>query len=503
MTSTQSFRQFRNRQPCQTLTTKNIIRSLKMDSLNPFPVATVSKSNVTQVYNESLHHALSLPAVVNSVRADMEGRDVFLMTQVSTSWARPGPAGNQSSSSSQAQMYSIPNHTLYPTGMISNPHQSQLSISPAAPLSSLPSPELPLEVTVPVSNYQQHDHQQQFQQQQQHQDLSVTMEPQSEKRQQQHSKISPDCETNFANLKGKKGKSKCNTASTQVEVEKKKRASNPLEWKKRKKKLLRDKGEEYITVQGKVHKARCVQPIECSKCRFRCSEKIPEEARQAIHKVYWNLASYERQRAFIAQHVEQNDIKQVKSKTGARREVANSYFFVHKRKEYRVCKAFFTKTLDITSKVVDYTMKKTECGVYVGRDERGRRDPVNKTKPEDIEFMRWHIDSFPTVDGAKAKKNSRKRKQYLSHDLNVGKMYSMYKELCEQTGRPPKGISVYRNTFNKDFNLAFQKLKKEHCASCKCGEGSKAKMKSDCNISSSHTHSQPLASVSGSQVLDC
>ena len=202
-----------------------------------------------------------------------------------------------------------------------------------------------------------------------------------------------------------------------------------------------------------------------------------------VHRLYWSLASYERQRAFIAQHVEQSDVKQAKPDVKPRRQVANTFFFTHKRKEYRVCKTFFAKTLDITSKLVDYTMKKTESGVYIGTDERGKREPVNKTKEEDLELVRLHINSFTPLDGGRGKKDKNK-KRYLSSDLNIVKMYNMYKEKCEANGHKPVGVSVYRITFKQDFNLAFAKPKKETCANCKCGAGEassvKKKAKDDC-----------------------
>ena len=460
-----------------------------MDSNNSFPVSSAPKSSVTQVYNNSFHQALSLRPAVVAVSGEMDDRDLFLMAQMHAPWMRAtfteGAPPDQPSASSN--MYAAHNHNMFPSDMSANPPQPQ---PPPLPI------QLP-DLQPPV--HHQHQHQRQrfptVPQEQQHQQQqavpkAATVVSQSTAEPVENSMSGADDQNKQTPRKRKR-------SSNLEQTEKKlKRSSNPAEWKKKKKKIQRDKGEEYVTMRGKVHKARSVQPIDCSKCRFRCSEKIPEETRQAIHKVYWNLASYERQRAFIAQHVEQNDIKQVKSKTSARREVAHSFFFVHKRKEHRVCKAFFTKTLDITNKVVDYTMKRTECGVYVGQDERGRRDPVNKTKPEDSEFIRWHISSFPTVDSSKGKKaDNKNKKRYLSHDLNVGKMYAMYKELCEQTGRKAMGISVYRNIFNQNFNLAFQKPKKEHCANCKCGDGNKKKVKDTCSSSSKTVSNMPSTSA--------
>ncbi|KAL8594817.1 hypothetical protein ACOMHN_047534 [Nucella lapillus] len=411
----------------------------------------------------------------------MQQPDLFLMTQTQASWARSNlGAGLSADCPASSVTPSVYNDHVQP---MFHPHMTTQELVPPPEQDS----HLLQDSSVNLGPCHQHttrvvQQQQTYDQQQERQlDPNMTVHMVSKPTGGQV----PGAETQKHNT-GKKEpetgkKCRLTTSSKPVSIAEKRRCSNPSDWKKTKKKILRDKGEEYVTMKGKLKNAKRVQPIDCTNCRFRCSEKVPEETRQAIHKVYWSLASYERQRAFIAQHVEQNDIKQVKSKTGARREVANSFFFVHNRKEHRVCKAFFTKTLDISSKVVDYTMKKTECGVYVGRDERGRKSPVNKTKPEDSEFIHWHIRSFPTVEASKGKKN-KNRKRYLSEDLNVGRMYNLYKDMCEQTGRKVMGIAVYRNFFHQDFNLAFQKPKKEHCVNCKDAENiDKKKTKSDCD----------------------
>jgi chemotaxis protein histidine kinase CheA len=427
---------------------------------------------------------------------EMDDRDMFLMAQMQAPWSRAcfgevTPSTDQQTSAPPPMFH--PNPSIFPTNM--GPHHPP----PLHPPTQTPQPHPGyLRATASIhqslqNSLQQHQqHQQQLQHQQQQQQQQ---QQQAEQEQQQAAAeaaavvaqaVAEQAEADRQALAEKqsaataakkekvpKTPKKRKTINTPQLVDKKalanaRRSANPEEWKKKKTKKLRDSGKAYVGTNGKVRKARSPQPIDCSKCRFKCSTKIPEEGRDSINSIYWGLASYERQRAFIAQHVEQNDIKVPKDKQPTRRHVAHSFFFVWKRKEYRVCKNFFCKTLDITSKTVDLTMKKTECGVYTGRDERGRRDPYNKTKQEDLEFVHWHISSFPTVGNQKSKKDGSIKKQFLASDLNVGKMYSMYKDACRNAGKKPVGISVYRHSFKEDFNLAFQKKKKEHCANCRC-----------------------------------
>jgi len=49
--------------------------------------------------------------------------------------------------------------------------------------------------------------------------------------------------------------------------------------------------------------ARSLQPIDCGKCKYKCSEKLDETMRQDIFAAFWDLGDYERQRQFLCQHV--------------------------------------------------------------------------------------------------------------------------------------------------------------------------------------------------------
>lgn len=75
------------------------------------------------------------------------------------------------------------------------------------------------------------------------------------------------------------------------------------------------------------------------------------------------------------------------------------------------------------------------------QDRRGQHSPKNKTQEEDMNFACCHIRSFPfechnRPDGTSV--------LYLPHDLNVQKMYEMYKAQCTQAGRTAIGSFVYR-----------------------------------------------------------
>jgi hypothetical protein len=119
------------------------------------------------------------------------------------------------------------------------------------------------------------------------------------------------------------------------------------DWKGNVRKFNRAHGLPYTGLTGKEQGHKKMNYRECSKCRFSCSVKIPEEQADKIFNTYYQLGSYEKQRNFICQHVEQSESKRC---TTNRKEHSNAYFLTVDGKKEHVCKAFFLGTLDIGKK---------------------------------------------------------------------------------------------------------------------------------------------------------
>jgi hypothetical protein len=195
-------------------------------------------------------------------------------------------------------------------------------------------------------------------------------------------------------------------------------------------KFNRAHGLPYTGLTGKEQGHKKMNYRDCSKYRFSCSVKIPEEQADKIFNTYYQLGSYEKQRNFICQHVEQSESKRC---TTNRKEHSNAYFLTVDGKKERVCKAFFLGTLDIGKKTVEYSLKKKEHGVFVGSDNRGKKTPINRTPEGDRNFIRGHIQSFPTVSSHYTRKDS--NRLYLNPDLSIKKMHQLYEEECHKKGK--------------------------------------------------------------------
>ena len=75
-------------------------------------------------------------------------------------------------------------------------------------------------------------------------------------------------------------------------------------------------------------------------------------------------------------------------------------------------------------------------------DERGKHAPGNKTEEAVVEQVKQHVDSFPKYCSHYSRHDNPNR-QYLSPELSVVKMYTMYKAECEKSGNKFMSEWVY------------------------------------------------------------
>ena len=119
---------------------------------------------------------------------------------------------------------------------------------------------------------------------------------------------------------------------------------------------------------------------DCSKCKFKCSEKISEEQRQQIFNSYWNLQSHDRQRDYICDHVLE------KFKAGVKKKVARSFTFHINGEIVRVCRSYFTSTLGIGRKTVECALTRQSMS-SAPMDKIGKSTPHNKTPDADLDAV--------------------------------------------------------------------------------------------------------------------
>ena len=231
-------------------------------------------------------------------------------------------------------------------------------------------------------------------------------------------------------------------------------------------KTLRNSGKEYINSAGKLVRGKEVQEVDCSKCRYKCSINISDEDRAELHANYWNMKDYTRQRDYICSTVVEAKPARIKTTTKGNRKRTLSRTFVFKvnNESIRVCKMFYLKTLDIGEKVVQCAMKRNKVGTFASSDQRGSQAPANKTPDASVDFVRKHIESFPVMDPHYTRKDTNRK--FLGTELNITKMYRLYKEKCQTSKMKPVGAAKYRKIFCEEYNYSFHTPKKDQCRQC-------------------------------------
>ena len=148
----------------------------------------------------------------------------------------------------------------------------------------------------------------------------------------------------------------------------------------------------------------------------------------------------------------------------AKKTLSQKFFLVHNDRKERVCRDFFIKTLDVKRKTIDYTLARKKHGAFAESDRRGKSSSANKLDPKRVLFVKKHVESFPTMESHYKRKSS--KKAYLSHELNIKRMWDLYTKECERKHTPAVSLAMYRKIFCENYNISFYKPKKDQCSLC-------------------------------------
>ena len=250
----------------------------------------------------------------------------------------------------------------------------------------------------------------------------------------------------------------------------KKRKSHPDNWKKSiyKRKVLG--GKERQTKKGTIKEKRLGSPCTES-CKLKCSEKISVNQRNLIHTEFWNQnKNIDIKRQFVAamvQCIPVSRIRETNGKRSGRREFTRIYAFDVNKVRITVCQKFFLSTLNISETFVTTALRKKADGGLTTQDQRGRHESVNKIADFIKQGVREHINKFPLVESHYSRERSSKK--YLGNDLNISRMYELYRSECMENNTPDENIAkswLYSEIFNTEFNLCFKLPYNDTCDEC-------------------------------------
>ena len=264
-----------------------------------------------------------------------------------------------------------------------------------------------------------------------------------------------------------------------------KRAKRPELYAENIQKRKKAAGEEYISSAGVTVRAKQPQPVNCSKCRFKCNDKVSEQQRVSLCKSFYEMADYTRQKDFIVSHMQEMKSKVLVNNACGHHITSRCCYLPSENGRVRVCQKFFCSTLDVKERAMrKYLTSRNNQNVTIGAlpDQRGRHQSKNKTPDWKNELIKQHISMYPCVESHYCRSSS--NRQYLDSTLSIQKMYDQFREFWKtkqsyhnlETSDPEENspatdedipsVTVYRKVFCTEFNLSFYKPKKDQCNEC-------------------------------------
>ena len=105
-----------------------------------------------------------------------------------------------------------------------------------------------------------------------------------------------------------------------------------------------------------------------------------------------------------------------------------------------VCKQFFLNTLAISERTVQTAFKKSKNGMMED-DHRGKTKHNDEAMQQRKKDLHRHFLSFPLVPSHYCRFSS--NLLYLSSELTLSKMYSLYTEQCQHNQIKPLCYTTY------------------------------------------------------------
>lgn len=233
---------------------------------------------------------------------------------------------------------------------------------------------------------------------------------------------------------------------------------------KRKQKV--QSGEEHFSRSGKlIPGKKFVAQLKCP-CQKKCADKIDVIRQKEIFDDYYALPNWTQKTSFLFSLAERHSLKKRYNPilSVKKRNHSSKFFLVDNDGNKRqVCSTFLSQMLKISKK------KLTRATMYEAADavaDRRGKFPSKKIKYADTEFAKECIQEYATYESRY--KMSATSSKYLHPDLNLRKIYSIYRDRCQFTGNAVLSESSFRNSiFKPFFDLKFRKRGKGECAKCK------------------------------------
>ena len=249
-----------------------------------------------------------------------------------------------------------------------------------------------------------------------------------------------------------------------------KRQKHPHTWKHAVAKKAKQSGEEYVSKSGKLipGKKPHLEKVLCSNsCRLKCSPNISAEQRKTIFHYYYDLHNEDLKTSYLFGCLIPEQPKTRLLSASRNREVTFKYYITVDGERKQICKTALCNLIKIGRGKVDAVQKQIKNGASCARmslQGKHRNRPC-KVDDEHLEFIRNHINSFPTETSHYSRTENPNR-EYLSPLISLAKMYKLYCDRCTEASMKPVSDTKYYQIFNTEFNLGFGSPKSDTCSKC-------------------------------------
>lgn len=203
------------------------------------------------------------------------------------------------------------------------------------------------------------------------------------------------------------------------------------------------------------------------KCKFHCAD-IPYQQKLKIFNDFYALKDNVKQNSYVMNLIHVCGVKirrhgNYVNPEESRRQATLSFTLPDGAGNIlQVCRNTFCTVLGITRKRIETLSKLKKQGETVYIEKRGNKQLHRKFTPDDEALVIDHINRFPREEGHYNRLKS--EKQYLSPDLNINRLYSVFKE-----AHPASAITYrfyYKVFKKKNPKLCFHKPRTDTCATC-------------------------------------
>lgn len=176
-----------------------------------------------------------------------------------------------------------------------------------------------------------------------------------------------------------------------------KRVRRPEKWKKTKRAKQRNSGEAYTSTSGKQVRAREMNNTPCG-CSRRCYENVPADGRKKLFQGFWSTGNFDVQNAYLCGCIKIEAVGRHYTSHGrpSRRSYTRAYYVNNGAVSVRVCKVAFLRIHGVSNGRLGRALKaQQDAAGSPHTNRRGKHEPANKTKRDDIAKVKAHIKSFP------------------------------------------------------------------------------------------------------------